>query len=235
MTGMTSAETAQLVATVAASAAQATMAHMARTPTTPGTTRKPLATPKPVKPKRAPSSVAAVTARKREHLGVCVHEAAHAVAGVVLGAQLRNAVVFDGAVTGVLGRAYFHDRPYGRDAEIAYAGPWAQAKFLNGGRRPTQAQMSAVLDSHGCEDRTALTAAGGAHLGHGVTLLLDRAWPAVVRVAKQLHGKGEVFETDVLAALGVDDGGGSTSTQLALLRSNMRTVPPLTTKQPAPA
>ncbi|WP_110916844.1 hypothetical protein [Mycolicibacterium peregrinum] len=232
---MTTAQTAQLVATVAASAAKATVAHMARTPTTPGTTRKPVATPKPVKqPKRAPLS-AAELARKREHLGVCVHEAAHAVAGVVLGAELRNAVVSDGAVTGIQGRAYFHDRPYGRDAEIAYAGPWAQAKFLNGGRRPTQAQMFAMFDGHGSEDYAALTAAGGAHLGQGVTLLVERAWPAVVRVAKQLHGKGEVFEADVLAALGVDDGGGSTSAQLALLRSNMRTVPPLATKQPAPA
>lgn len=234
---MTDMTTAELIATVAATAAKATMAHMAASapPSTPTTTPKQVSTPKPVKPKRAPMT-AAQLARKREHLGVCIHEAAHAVAGVCWGAELRTAVVSDSTVTGSHGRTYFHDAPPERRADIAYAGPWAQAKFQAGGNRPTTAQVFAVFDGPGCEDHAALTAAGGPHLGQGVTLLVDRCWPAVLRVAQQLDRKGEVFEADVLAALGVDDGGGRTSVQLALLRSNMRTVPPLAkATKPAPA
>ncbi|MGV9796668.1 hypothetical protein ACWDTP_01265 [Mycobacterium sp. NPDC003449] len=44
--------------------------------------------------------------------------------------------------------------------------------------------------------------------------------------------------TDVCAALGVDDGGGPGSAQLANLRAGLRSVPPLvrtTAKQAAPA
>lgn len=222
---MTTTQTAELVATVAASAAKATVAHMARKSSAPSTPSTTSATPKVVQPRRTPMT-AAELARKREHLAVCVHEAAHAVAGVCWGAALRNAVASDGKVTGSQGRTYFSDRPHGRDAEIAYAGPWAQAKFQAGGRRPTSAQMYAVFDGPGCEDHAALTAAGGAHLGQGVTLLIERCWPAVQTLARQLNDKGEVFEADVLAALGITDGGGATSVQLALLRSNMRTVPP---------
>jgi hypothetical protein len=228
----TTAQTAQLVAAVAASAAKATMAHLAASapPSTPTTASKPVATPKA---KRAPMT-AAQLARKREHLGVCIHEAAHAVAGVVLGAELRTAVVSDSTVIGSHGRTYFHDAPPERQADIAYAGPWAQAKFQAGGRRPTSAQVFAVFDGPGCEDHATLTAAGGPHLGQGVTLLVERCWPAVQTLARQLFDKGEVFEADVLAALGITDGGGRTSAQLALLRSNMRAVPPFT-RQPAPA
>lgn len=226
MTGMTTTETAHLVATVAASAAKAAVAHLARTPSTATrTTGKPPATPKPVKASKRAPMTAAQLARKREHLAVCVHEAAHAVAGVVLGAELRNAVASDGKVTGSQGRTYFHDAPPERQADIAYAGPWAQAKFQAGGRRPTSAQVFAMFGGPGCEDRATLTAAGGAHLGQGVTLLVDRCWPAVLRVAQQLDRTGEVLPADVLAALGITDGGGRTSVQLALLRSNMRTVP----------
>ncbi|OKH63156.1 hypothetical protein EB73_26465 [Mycobacterium sp. SWH-M3] len=234
MTDMTTAETAELIATVAATAAKATMAHMAASvpPSTPTTARKPVATPKA---KRAPMT-AAQLARKREHLAVCVHEAAHAVAGVVLGAELRNAVVASGAVTGVRGLTGFYTDsvPPGRQPEIDYAGPYGQAKFQAGGNRPTSAQMRAVLDGHGQRDCAGLNLAGGAHLGHGAQPLIDRCWPAVLRVAQQLDRAGEVFEADVLAALGITDGGGRTSAQLALLRSNMRTVPPFT-MQPAPA
>lgn len=192
------------------------------------------------RPRRGPLTVADLTAREREHLELCVHEAGHAVAAVALGAQLRSAVVTRSRVTGTEGLTTLtpDGLPPGREPEIAYAGPWSQARW-RAGRSPNQRQMLAVLGGSGYKDERALIASGGTYLGAGIKPLLERCWPAVVRVAQQLHKGGEVTEADVLAALGVTDGGGRTSAQLASLRSGMRPVPPLAskaaTRQPAPA
>lgn len=170
-------------------------------------------------------TLADLTAREREHLEVCVHEAGHAVAGVVLGAQLRSAVVSHSRVWGTDGLASFSDRPHGRDEEIAYAGPWSQARWRAGGRRPTQRQMFAILDGGGRRDCGVLSLAGGTHLGHAVQPVIERTWPAILRVAQQLYRTGEVLQDDVCKALGITDGGGPTSSQLAGLRAGMRPVP----------
>lgn len=221
--------TAELLTVVAEQVARATLAAADRIRNTPRpaapTATKPVARATP--PKR-PLTVADLTARQRQHLEVCVHEAGHAVAGVVLGAQLRSAVVFDSRATGIEGLTSFSDRPYGRDEEIAYAGPWAQARWRAGGRRPTQREMFAVLDGDGHRDCGVLTAAGGTHLGHAVQPIIERAWPAVIRVAKRLHRAGETSHSDVCEALGLTDDGGPGSSQLAGLRAGMRPVPPLT-------
>lgn len=174
-------------------------------------------------------TLADITFAEREHLELCVHEAAHAVVGVTLGAELRNAVVTRSRVWGVNGLTTFSDRPHGRDPEIAYAGPWSQARW-RANRRPTQREVFAVLGYHDRRDDAALIAAGGTHLGTGITPLLERYWPAVIRTAQQLHKDGEVTQAGVLAALGVDDGGGPTSVQLASIRSGCREVPPLSSK-----
>lgn len=179
-------------------------------------------------------TLADLTARERGHLELAVHESGHAAAGVLLGAQLRSAVASDSRVWGQQGLTTFADRPHGRDPEIAYAGPWAVARW-RAGRRPTQAETYAVLSRGGYKDDRVLIAAGGTHLGTGITPLLERCWPAVIRTAQQLHKDGEVTQDDVLAALGVDDGGGPTSVQLASIRSGCREVPPLSPKQPVPA
>lgn len=170
-----------------------------------------------------------ITASERELLECCVHEAAHAVAGVVLGAELRNAVVVSSKVTGVEGLTTFADRPHGVDAEIAFAGPWAQARFRAGGR-PTHRDIFAVLTTTGCKDDPVITASAHADAGNNgrdVVPLLTWCWPAVARIATQLHRAGEVDQRGVLSALAVDDGGGLTSVQLAAIRSLMRAVPPL--------
>jgi hypothetical protein len=175
-------------------------------------------------------TLATITAEQRNHLELCIHEAAHAVAGVALGAQLQNAVVISGKVTGTQGLTTFDGDtlPPGADVQVLYAGPYGQARFRAGGRRPTMREMFALFDGGGRGDCKMLTASGGQHLGAGITPLVERCWPAVVRVAQQLHREGEVFQKDVLAALGITDGGGRTSVQLASLRTGWgRQVPPL--------
>jgi hypothetical protein len=189
---------------------------------------RPVTTPV-TRPKPGRLTLADLTARELDHLQTCVHEAGHAVAGVLLGARLRSAVVTHSRLWRTEGLTTFADRPYGRDAEIAYAGPWSQARW-RAGRRPTMRELYAVLNGTGYKDERALIAAGGTHLGHSVTPLVERCWPAVIRTAQHLHRAGEASEADVLAALGVDDGGGATSVQLAGLRSGCRSVPPLAVK-----
>jgi hypothetical protein len=174
-----------------------------------------------------------ITPREREHLEICVHEAAHAVAGVMHGAQLRNAVVASGRVTGVQGLTKFADAPRGIDAKLAYAGPYGHAKFQAGGRRPTQRQIHSVFASGGRCDHTVLSLAGGTHTGASVVPLIDECWPGIIRVAQKLYSEGEVLHSDVCEALGLTDNGGPSSAQLAGLRSGFRKVPPIsrTTKK----
>lgn len=188
-------------------------------------------------------TLADLPAKKREHLELCVHEAAHAVAGVIYGARLRSAVVASGRVLGNQGMTRFEpdDFPDYRKAEVAYSGSYGQAKFRAGGRRPSQRELYAVLGTCGYKDERSLTAAAAAsatgdHSARDVVPLLERCWPAVITLAQQLRRSGEVRHDDVLAALGVTDGGGLTSVQLASLRSGSRPLQPIASKkQPAPA
>ncbi|QLL05587.1 hypothetical protein [Mycobacterium vicinigordonae] len=182
-----------------------------------------------------PLTLADITPRERAYMAMCVHESAHATVGAVLGAQLRNAVVTRSKVTGVEGLTTFAELPHGSDALIAYSGPYGEARFQAGGRRPTQRAMFAALEGCGRKDAAVLTAAGGTHTGMAAQPLIDRCWPAIIRVAQQLHRVAEVHHEDVLAALGVDDGGGLGSVQLAAIRSGCRMVPPLAPKRAVPA
>jgi hypothetical protein len=182
----------------------------------------------PVKTRDRPT-LATITDNEREHLETCIHEAGHAVAAVALGARLWNSVAVNSRWAGVQGRTeYEEDMPPGAHVQAAYAGPYAQARFAAGGRRPTQRELFALWEGHGRLDCRMLTAAGGTHLGAAVVPLLERCWPAIVRTAQQLKEQREVFHDDVCKALGITDGGGPTSVQLASLRTGWgREVPPL--------
>lgn len=181
-----------------------------------------------------PLTLADITASEREHLECCVHEGAHCVAGVIFGAELRTAVVIRSKVAGVEGLTHFEPENFPHHAKLAicYSGGYGQAKFRAGGGIPTARQIYDVFNTTGCKDAASLSMAGGEHLGHDAKPVIDRAWPAVIRVAQQLFKTGEVFQADVLRALGISDGGGFTSVQLASLRSGCRSVPPLSTRKP---
>lgn len=168
-----------------------------------------------------------LTPRERQHLETCIHEAGHAVAATLLGGRIHAAAVGGGATFGVLGKTVHDDVPGGSWASIVYAGPWAQARW-RAGQRPTQREIYRVLDTTAQHDYRVLLASGGRQaVDQRLTNLLTRCWPGVVRVAQKLHRDGEATHADVLAALGITDGGGPGSVQLANLRAGLRDVPPV--------
>lgn len=167
-------------------------------------------------PKRL--TLADLTDDERRRLRAAVHEAGHAVAATVLGGRIHTAVVGDGTAQGVLGRTDHDEVPAGYWPMITYAGPWAEARWLARGR-PTLHHVSDVLATTGHLDDRALSASGGHTEGAQVVPVLERCWPSVVTVAQKLILDGEVRHEDVCAALGLTDGGGSGSFELALIRS----------------
>ncbi|MCV7223640.1 M50 family metallopeptidase [Mycolicibacterium elephantis] len=168
-----------------------------------------------------------LTPHERQHLETCVHEAGHAVAAALLGGRIHTAAVADSRVWGVTGKTVHDDVPDGSWASTVYAGPWAQARW-RAGKRPTQREIYDVLATAAQHDDRALLASGGTQaVDQRLTGLLTRCWPGVVRVAQKLHRDGEATHADVCAALGITDGGGPGSVQLANIRAGLRDVPPV--------
>lgn len=166
-----------------------------------------------------------LTDEDRELLETAVHEAGHAVAAVALGGRISHGYVLPlSRRTGeITGQVVMDGMPVGdATAEIAFAGPLAQARFRAGGHPPSQV-MSAVLASAGRLDRRMCDSAG--RDGSSVTGLIDRCWPAVITVAKALVSTGEIRHEDVTAALGLSEDPARHPFELANLRAGMRAVP----------
>lgn len=184
-----------------------------------------------------PLTWADLTTREQIGLRLAVHESSHAVAGALLGGHVRWAVLTNSRVWGVNGLTTFEDIPLSSSPAIAYAGPFGEARWLDG-RHPSQRTLSALMRGSGHGDHKAIcaSAASADVYGYGNTSagvrrtvppLLERAWPAVINLAKKIHGDGEATHDDVCKALGITDGGGPGSFDLACLRSGMRSVPPI--------
>lgn len=188
------------------------------------------------KPKsRRPLTRADLTDREKLHLRACVHEAGHAVVGAMLGADIRAAVVSNGKVTGLHGFVNWASLPDNIEARVTYSGMFAEGVWLYG-PRPTARQMR-YLQTYNGRDTEALCASGvremygnpTAEARLAVPPLLNRTWPAVVRVAQQLYGTGEATHDDVCRALGLPHGdrGGPHSSAVASIKAGLRAVPPI--------
>lgn len=163
-------------------------------------------------------TLADLTDRDSMCLRSAVHEAGHAVAATVLGSRIHAAGLCDGQVTGIFGKTVYDDIPLGVMAQSTYAGPWAEARWLAGGR-PTMRDMHAILTTTGHLDDKVLSANGGLTAGARVVPLMERCWPSVVTVARKLLLDGEIHHEDVCDALHLTDGGGPGSFALAVIRS----------------
>lgn len=153
-----------------------------------------------------------LTDAEMQRIATAFHEAGHAAASVLAGGRVARAVINDGNP-----RTEFVSIPAGRETEVSYAGPWAEAWWL-AGHTPGPADIRRVLAANRSDDR-ALCAAGGPHLEATVVPLLDRCWPAVKAVTSKLFHHGQVDHADVCAALGLTDDGGPGSLELAMIRS----------------
>jgi len=148
--------------------------------------------------------------RELEVFDLATHESAHAIRGLLLGGEIDRAAVYSGRVTPTHGTTRFR-RAFDRDSipPVAHAGPWAQARWLAGGR-PTPGQVDAILADGGRCDQAQIheahAASGGwAAVDHAAeNRLLERCWPSVLSLAARMFQKVEIDHLDVLAALGLD-------------------------------
>lgn len=165
-----------------------------------------------------------LTRTERERLGLAVHEAAHAVVGVLNGANVERATLTDDGQDGTCNftaDSFVRDVSRYRRALVAAAGPAAAAIFAHNDT-PTARQLDAQL---GAADREELRLAAL----HSYTSADEQLWAAlpVVRrhwrsigtLAAQMFAGHEIDHDDILAALGITDGGGPGSAQMATIRS----------------
>ncbi len=108
--------------------------------------------------------------------------------------------------------------PEGAWSQILYAGPWAEARWLKGGR-PSQADVWEVLANSGQRDYAELSMRGGITAGAPVVPLIKRCWDSVIAAGKVLHREGEIAHHDVCAALGLSTDPEIRAVELSLIRS----------------
>lgn len=170
-----------------------------------------------------PPLLASFVRHEHTRIDLALHEAGHAVAGILNGGVLTSSTVIEGRwKLGLLappdGSTSFASLPPHRHAQVALAGPWAQARGRLG-RRPGSHEVAAVLGGTGCRDREVLTAAGGPDAGESVIPLLERCWPSVAELAVKLHRTGRITEADVLGALSLSADPATRTLELSMIRS----------------
>ena len=161
---------------------------------------------------------------ERKRLGLAVHEAAHAVVGVLRGATVERATLTDDGQDGTCdftADSFTSDVSRYRRALVAAAGPAAAAIFAHNDA-PTARQLDAQL---GAADREELRLAALHSYSSADEQLCEalpvvrRHWRSIGTLAAQIFAGHEIGNDDVLAALGVTDGGGPGSVELATLRA----------------
>ncbi|TYQ11599.1 UNVERIFIED_ORG: hypothetical protein L601_001500000130 [Gordonia westfalica J30] len=147
---------------------------------------------------------ATITPDERARLHLAIHEAAHAVAGILLGATDVRAAIGDSRSGGAT-------RCYGllpdHEPLVAFAGPWAEARW-QAGQRPKLREVWRHLDGCGRRDRDQIVSTFGTSVpptSDRIERLLDMTWPAVVSVAQVLHRTSEARYDDICAALDIPE------------------------------
>ncbi|WP_020109603.1 M50 family metallopeptidase [Nocardia sp. 348MFTsu5.1] len=139
------------------------------------------------------------TCTPADRAAAAMHEAGHAVAAVLLGGTITE-VTLDpdgGGLTGFTGVST------GAVPEVAYAGPYAEARH-RAGRLPTLGQIQD--DLRNCDlDRAALIASGSPW-PRGIEGAVEFLLPHIARVALALNTSGRLDHDQVAAALGFPAG-----------------------------
>ena len=167
-----------------------------------------------------------LTDADRRHIALAVHEAAHAVVGVLHGAQLDSATVADNHSDGAcrFTAAGFGTTPTHYRAHIAAAGAVAAAIFHHG----RQARLHHIERFLSPGDREELRLAAITDRAPFTEPLLAvkptilRCWDAITDLSATLIADGQIRHRDVCTALGLTDDGGPGSAQLAGIRAGLR-------------
>jgi len=160
-----------------------------------------------------------LTPADMERIAICVHEAGHAVAGVVLGGKVKNSVVHQIADNhGRLGLTEFSFIPEAAEPLAAYAGPYAETRWRNHNTRPGIREIAAVMGNSGQLDHRSICVASALGQTGAVVPLMERCWPAVRKVAENLF-YGSIGHRDVCAALGLSHDPRGAAFQLSLIQS----------------
>ncbi|WP_280332884.1 hypothetical protein [Nocardia wallacei] len=125
-----------------------------------------------------------------------IHEAAHAVMGVLAGAEIGSCVA-----SAAGGRVDLYGEDPQRAAGIAWAGPFAELLFVHGDHPPEDAVRQAFAEASP-EDRALMD--GGRYRAAESDIRF--AMPAIRRLALRLHKRGSARNLDVHRALGVRPG-----------------------------
>ncbi|NVN51700.1 M50 family metallopeptidase [Mycolicibacterium hippocampi] len=166
-----------------------------------------------------------LTKAERDRLGLAVHEATHAVVGVLNGGTVERARLTDNGTDGICeftDTSFEQDRSRYRRALVAAAGPAAAAIFGHGDI-PTARQLERYL---GNSDREELRlAALHSHASADEQLwealpVVRRRWRPIGTLAAKIFAGHEIGHDDVLAALGItDDDGATAGAKLAMIAS----------------
>ncbi|ORL76409.1 M50 family metallopeptidase [Prescottella equi] len=155
-----------------------------------------------------------MTEAKRQRITTAVHEAGHAVAAVMAGARIMAVTLHSDPKTP--GSCTFVDLPAGKDAAVAYAGPWCEARLRFGARPRLEHIQAAIAANPG--DHSDL-AEYGPPLPRDTESLLETCWSTIVKLAATLYAEGRLAHRDVTAALGIPLLNGHLSTEASMIRS----------------
>lgn len=152
-------------------------------------------------------------AEKRDLMAAAIHESAHAITARVLGHKVGRVTLTTDAARA--GNCEVHQRFGGKpDPRVAYAGPWAEAMFRNGGGVPTSAAVRRSLASNG-NDAKVITASGEpAPLK--VPRLVTDCYGSIRALARELFVRGEINQDDVDTALRLPDHADDETREVAL-------------------
>jgi hypothetical protein len=136
-----------------------------------------------------------LSAADRARVGVCVEEAAHAIAAVLAGG-----VVVECTASADGGKVSSERHDPQRDPEISYWGIYARAR-CDGRGKPTTDALRAAVRTASPEDRAALGPAP-ALLRH-LEPQIEFAWPQIAELASHLYRYGSASHRQIERVLGV--------------------------------
>jgi len=169
-----------------------------------------------------------LTAQRRRQYACAAHEASHAVAGVLAGAEVDRAEVLHQGprsmpdVGGYVAWMPFDFRAAARQRDIFAAGPVGEALYLYGDH-PTAAQIATLLRrnhrDYATLERISMATRQPLLPDGELITLLRRCWPSIAELGARLHRDHKIGHHHVLAALGLPADPVAQQHAVAMIRS----------------